>query len=78
MKITIKIPEALFRRAKLFAGKRGISLRELVAEALTESLARAGTQDKPWMNTFGKLQDLHAETVRINRIIESEFGQSEA
>ena len=33
--------------------------------------------DKPWLEHFGKLRDLHLETVRINRIIEEEFGQIE-
>lgn len=29
------------------------------------------------MKSFGKLQDLHAENLRIDRIIEAEFGQLE-
>jgi len=29
------------------------------------------------MKSFGKLRGLHRETLRINRIIEEEFGQIE-
>lgn len=42
-----------------------------------DSLFRRANEDKPWMKTFGKLRDLHAETIKINRIIEQEFGQLE-
>ena len=31
----------------------------------------------PWLKSFGALRSLHAETVRINAIIENEFGQIE-
>ena len=51
-------------------------MRELVSQALADKL-RTGVDDKPWMKSFGKLRSLHRETVRINRIIENEFGQIE-
>jgi hypothetical protein len=76
VKTTIEIPDTLFRRAKAAAAQRGIPLRAFVSEALAEKL-RARSQDKPWMKTFGKLQHLHKETARINRIIEEEFDQIE-
>ena len=77
MKTTLEIPDALFRRAKSAAAERGIPLRALVSEALDEKLSSRRQQDKPWMKTFGKLRNLHDETVRIDRIIEGEFGQIE-
>jgi hypothetical protein len=77
MKTTIEIPDPLFRRAKSTAAERGISLRELVSEALADKLRVQGTEDKPWMKAFGKLRGLRKETARINRIIEAEFGQIE-
>lgn len=77
MKTTLEIPDALFRRAKSAAAERGIPLRALVSEALAEKLRPRREQDKPWMKTFGKLRSLHDETVRIDRIIEQEFGQIE-
>lgn len=76
MKTTLEIPDALFRRAKSAAAERGIPLRELVSEALAERLRRP-VQDKPWMQTFGKLRGLRKESTRINRIIEEEFGRVE-
>ena len=77
MKTTIEVPDALFRRAKSVAAQRGIPLRALVAEALTDKLKSAEGLDKPWMKTFGKLRDLHKETLKIDRIIEEEFGRIE-
>ncbi len=77
MKTTIEVPDALFRRAKSVAAQRGIPLRALVSEALTDKLRTTDTEDKPWLESFGKLRHLHKETVKINRIIEQEFGQLE-
>ncbi len=77
MKTTIEIPDPVFRRAKSAAAEQGIALRELVSEALTEKLRSGTGGDKPWLKTFGKLRVLRKETVRINRIIEEEFGQIE-
>ncbi len=75
LKTTIEVPDALFRRAKSVAAERGIPLRALLSEALTDKLRTAKTSDKPWMKTFGKLRRLRKETARINEIIEQEFGQ---
>jgi hypothetical protein len=76
MKTTLEIPDALFRRAKSAAAEKGIPLRELVSEALAEKLRRP-VQDKPWMNTFGKLRGLRKESARIASIIEDEFDRVE-
>jgi hypothetical protein len=77
MKTTLEIPDPLFRRAKSAAAEQGIPLRELVSQALADRLRAQGSEDKPWMKSFGKLRSLRRETVRINRIIENEFGQIE-
>lgn len=77
MKTTLEIPDALFKRAKSAAAEQGIPLRALVADALTEKLRGRGGDEKPWMNSFGKLRGLRKETARINRIIEQEFDQIE-
>lgn len=77
MKTTLEIPDALFRRAKSAAAERGIPLRELISEALADKLQGPAVNDKPWMKTFGKLCHLHRETLKINRIVEKEFGQLE-
>ncbi len=77
MKTTLEIPDALFRRAKTAAADRGIPFRELVSEALTDKLRANDGVGKPWMKAFGKLRSLHSETLKINKIIEEEFGQLE-
>ena len=77
MKTTIEIPDALFRRAKSTAAQRGIPLRALVSEALADKLRVRNSEEKPWMKSFGKLRHLHKETLKINRIIEEEFGKIE-
>jgi hypothetical protein len=77
MKTTLEIADPLFRLAKATAAEQGISFRELVSDALAEKLRVRAGADKPWMKGFGKLRGLHAETVRINRIVEKEFGRIE-
>ena len=77
MKTTVEIPDPVFRKAKAQAAQRGIPLRQFVTEAMQEKLAAATPADKPWMKAAGKLRHLHNETVRIQRIIDEEFGQIE-
>ena len=43
MKTTVEIPDSLFRRAKSKAAERGQSLKEFMAEALQEKLARSAS-----------------------------------
>lgn len=74
MKTTFEIPDSLFERAKLTAAELGISLQDLVLEALTEKLSTRNGADKSWRKSFGKLRHLREETARINRVIEEEFG----
>lgn len=77
MKTTIEIPDVLFRRAKAKAAERGQSLRDLVTEALQEKLAagagKSRAAEPEWMQGFGKLRQLHAETERIRARIEEHF-----
>jgi len=73
VKTTLEIPDQLFRRAKSVAAEKGIPLRVLVTEALSEKLRSSACEEKPWLRSFGKLRSLRAETARINRIIEAEF-----
>ena len=73
MKTTLEIPDLVFRRAKATAAKRGIPLREFVAEAVKDKLAAdAKTSEKPWVKHMGKLKHLRKETERINRLIEED------
>ncbi len=78
MKITLKIADPIFRHAKSVAAQRGIPLRALVTEAVTEKLeAGLKREEKPWVRLAGGLKHLHKETVRINRMIKSEFEKTE-
>ena len=77
MKTTLEIPDALFKRAKSSAAEQGIPLRELITIALAEKLRVEAVTEKPWLKSFGKLRGLSKETVRVNRLIDEEFGQIE-
>jgi hypothetical protein len=78
VKTTLEIPDPIFRRAKSVAAQRGIPLCAFVTEAVTEKLeARLNREEKPWVALAGGLKHLHKETVRINRIIKSEFEKIE-
>jgi hypothetical protein len=48
----ISVDEALYRRAKLAARRRGISLAELCRRGLAETIAKEPS-DKPWMAYAG-------------------------
>jgi hypothetical protein len=73
MKTTIEIPDALFRRAKAAAATEGISLKQLLTDALQRRLGRAGAEVPLWKSMAGELRDLRAENRRIDRVIEQEF-----
>lgn len=78
MKFTLEIPDHIVRRAKSLAVERGISLGQLVTEAVQDKLkAPSKSAQKPWMKSFGKLRHLRRETQKINRIIDQEFERIE-
>jgi hypothetical protein len=77
MKTTLEIPDAVFRRAKAKAAERGVPLRQFVTEAVEEKLATTASSGKPWTKMAGGLRHLHKETLRIDKLIEDEFGQIE-
>jgi len=80
VKTTIEIPDRTFRRAKSVAGSRGISMKQLLTEALEEKLrSRPGEIRRlppPWMKlagAFGKTPSDRAETRRIQARIDAAF-----
>lgn len=77
MKTTIEIPDQLFRKAKAAAAECGQSFKEFVTEALQDKLAAdrdpSPAPEPAWMEGFGRLKHLHAETIRIQSIIDEEF-----
>lgn len=82
MKTTIELPDVTFRRAKAFAAVQGITLRQLITDAVDRqlrkgsiarrSLASAAPQP-PWMEGFGGLSDLGDEHRLVLDAIENEF-----
>lgn len=82
MKTTVEIPDSLFRQAKTAAAKRGLSLKNFLTEALKEKLAaapkNAAAVAPPHMNAFGGLRRWHAETRRVQRVIDQEFSRINA
>jgi hypothetical protein len=77
VKTTIEIPDPLFRRVKSKAAERGQSLKEFMAEALQEKLARTAGEvqagEPPWMQGFGKLRRMRKETARVQDRIDETF-----
>jgi hypothetical protein len=82
MKTTVELPEALFRRAKSMAAQEGVTLKQLLTEALASRLelrtgARNGKAPPRWMRAYGALRHLRGERKAIERAIESEFEKIE-
>jgi len=77
VKTTVELPDDLFRRAKATAASRGMSLKELLSQAVEERLGRDGVcaVEPAWKALAGKLAPLRKETRRIEARIDDEFGQ---
>ena len=78
MKTTMELPDALFRETKALAARKGLSLRQVIVEALAQKL-RAETEtpeSNPWLKAFQGWEldhDLAQELRRLRRRIEAEF-----
>lgn len=82
MKTTIELSEALFRRAKSMAAQEGVTLKQLLTEALESRLdVRTGAHNRKaaprWMRAYGALRHLRQERKAIESAIESEFEKIE-
>jgi hypothetical protein len=77
MKTTVELPDDLFRRAKAAAASRGMSLKELLSQAVEERLRREGSRsvEPAWRALAGQLAPLRSETRRIEARIDEEFGR---
>jgi hypothetical protein len=78
VKTTLEMPDPVLRKAKATAAAAGIPLRQFVTEVVEEKL-RATTRlaEKPWMKSIGGLKHLHKDNLRVQRIIDEEFGKIE-
>lgn len=82
MKTTIELPEALFRRAKSMAAQEGVTLKQLLTEALKSRIdVRTGARNEKaaprWVRAYGALRHLRQERNAIERAIESELEKIE-
>ena len=85
MKTTIEIPDKTLQRAKSLAADKGITLTELVTEAVEDKLRRSakGPQagEPSWMRLYGafaKSEEMRAETRQIQKLIDEEFEKIDA
>jgi hypothetical protein len=84
LKTTVELPDALLRRAKATAAERGVSLKDLLTDAVREHLQRCAgdssmnkTAAPAWMSAFGGLRQLHKETKQIDQVLQQAFEQIE-
>ena len=84
MKMTLDISERILRQAKVLAAQTGITLQELLKQAVEEKLKgqrRAGKAQPNWLRlegVFGRTAAARAETRRIQEVVESEFERLES
>jgi hypothetical protein len=79
VRISLEIPDILFRRAKSVAASRGVSFGQFVVEALREKLNPIPVAGpKPWMKHFGELKRLPREKEQIEKRIEDAFEHIDA
>ena len=76
MKTTMELPDSLLRAAKAWAAGRGVSLRQLIVEALAQKLRAEKTASvaKPWLKAFRDLElddELRRELRGLNRRVEA-------
>ena len=79
MKTTVEIPEKTLKRAKTLADAKGLSLEQLVAEAIEDKIGRGEERaegEPRWMKLYGafaKSADMRMDTHNIQKIIDEEF-----
>lgn len=64
----ISVDEVLYRRAKLVARRRGISLAELCRRSLEETVSREPS-DKPWMAYAGILDGSPTDSESVDDVV---------
>lgn len=75
MKTTLELPDDLFRRAKAKAATQGITLKQLITEAVEERVRgpRPTPGEPAWRRLHGALRELGDEHRRIDARIEDAF-----
>jgi hypothetical protein len=80
VKTTIELPGALFRKAKAVASERGVTLKDFLAEAVSDHLRRhwdSANRPNAWEKAFGGQRDLHKENKRLDSLMAEEFGKTD-
>ena len=83
MKTTVEISEKTLKRAKTLAAAKGLSLEQLVAEALEDKIGRGedvGKGEPSWMKLYGAFahsEEMRNDTRSIQKIIDEEFERIE-
>jgi len=75
MKTTLDIPDTLLRRAKILAAKEGLTLRDLISQALQAELDRRERQngEPTWKRHVGGTRRF-AQADVINHAVGKVFG----
>jgi hypothetical protein len=81
VRTTIELSDPLFREVKATAARQGLRLKDYIAEALQDKLAKRPTAaEKPWMKFAGIAAndpEMVEELKRIEQIVDENFGQIE-
>ena len=64
----ISVDEQLYRRAKIVARRKGISLAELCRRGLEEVVAREPS-DKPWMAFAGVFEGHESDSESVDAVV---------
>jgi len=72
VKTTLELPDDLLRRTKALAALRGVSMRDLIAQALEAELKPAG-RGAGWRRLIGRARGL--DTKPVQRAIDEEFSR---
>ena len=76
MKMTLEIPDSIFRRAKSLAAHRGIALREFVTEALKEGFRQFERKMPGFVSEEAHLIGVETRTSSPVRVVRGPEGQS--
>jgi hypothetical protein len=73
MKITIEIPDDLFRQTQTMAALRGQTLKDLMTTALRTYLKLPAASPTGWRRVFGQVDRSQVE--EVDEIVAEEFGR---
>lgn len=76
MRTSIDIPDELFRKAKVRAAEKGLTLKDLIVSGLSKEIeVSTENREAVWGQFFGAFKDNPEVIDELDRVIEEEFGQ---